>query len=333
MSSTVRQLSWHDGVKVKIFSFPQYDQCRTKEGLGTLGCKVSVAQRKGGTPILPCSHLRPRNFCPLSVPTPAALTWISFSARSSCRGSPLPAAQLCPENIEHGEGPPHLPQFYPQQPGAQVRGAIFPEPSHSDHSAQSHRVGEGEEALTPPPQQPPAQLLLPAHLLPAAVPRLLVRTPPAQLVGTHAWQQGHDPAPAPSTTGSQVSHPKTRGQSPQGVCNAPCSPPHCPWLSTQRRAGMGIVFLCIIDGDRVQPYAHSRAWDEAPRMLSGDEKQPQPTGSCLLETDCTQSTQTELGSSVQCQYRRRGYRRGVPDSALGTKVGAGTHASICHHSL
>lgn len=96
---------------------------------------------------------------------------------------------------------------------------------------------------------------------------------------------------------------------------------------------MGIVFLCIIDGDRVQPYAHSRAWDEAPRMLSGDEKQPQPTGSCLLETDCTQSTQTELGSSVQCQYRRRGYRRGVPDSALGTKVGAGTHASICHHSL
>lgn len=48
MSSAVKQLSWHEGMKVKMFSFPQYDQCRAKEGLDTLGCKWSVWHRGGG---------------------------------------------------------------------------------------------------------------------------------------------------------------------------------------------------------------------------------------------------------------------------------------------
>lgn len=39
MPSTVKQLSWRGGGRVKIFSIPpsQYDQRRLKEGLGTLG--------------------------------------------------------------------------------------------------------------------------------------------------------------------------------------------------------------------------------------------------------------------------------------------------------
>lgn len=89
-------------------------QCGTEEGVRL--------------PTLSCSHLRPRNLRPLSAPTPATLTWISLSARSSCRGSPLPAAQLAPENIEHGEESPHLPQccpLYPQQPWARSEGFPF----------------------------------------------------------------------------------------------------------------------------------------------------------------------------------------------------------------
>lgn len=193
---------------------------------------------------------------------------------------------------------------------------IFPEPSHGDHSAQSHRVGEGEDALTHR-RTPQHSCCSQTHLLPAAVPRLLVRTPPAQLVGTHVWQRGQNPAPAPST-GSQVSpggHPKTRGQPPPGTCDVPCSPPHHPWLSTQHRAGIGLqrgscscALLMVIGCSRV--HRAGRVWDEAPQtVLSRDKKQPQPTGSRLLETGRAKSTQMELGSSVQWQHRLRGQQR------------------------
>lgn len=116
-------------------------QCGTEEGVRL--------------PTLSCSHLRPRNLHPLSAPTPATLTWISLSARSSCRGSPLPAAQLSPENIEHGEESPHLPQccpLYPHQPWARSEGFPFsPSPLTVTtvlKVTEGVLKGEGEDVLT-----------------------------------------------------------------------------------------------------------------------------------------------------------------------------------------
>lgn len=115
-------------------------------------------------PTLSCSHLRPRNLHPLSAPTPATLTWISLSARSSCRGSPLPAAQLSPENIEHGEESPHLPQccpLYPQQPWARSEGFPF-SPSPLTVTTVLKVTGWVKGRTRSPTAAPPAQLLLPA---------------------------------------------------------------------------------------------------------------------------------------------------------------------------
>lgn len=68
--STVKQLSWHKGGRVIMFSFPpsQYDQCRVKEGLGTVGWRWQGwyggpgTGRCGGTPSpFPCYLVTPRS--------------------------------------------------------------------------------------------------------------------------------------------------------------------------------------------------------------------------------------------------------------------------------
>lgn len=108
----------------------------------------------------PCSHLVPQGpSCP-GCPCPAALTWGSFPAKRSCRGSLLLSTQLSPgpENTECGMGwgvtptcpSPVLP---PLQPGAASQGfTSFPSPPAM---TQSRQDGEDTPSLPALPRPGP----------------------------------------------------------------------------------------------------------------------------------------------------------------------------------
>lgn len=139
----------------------------------------------------PCSHLSHQGPLPLDAPVPATLTWISFSARSSCRGSLLLTPQLPPgPEMERGVWSPCLPWFCPPPNLQQLRArswgfTLSPSPPTVTTVLRATGV-----VWTPSPHHQPRQhgwQSRPQHYLqPGGVPWPLARTPPARPVGTHA---------------------------------------------------------------------------------------------------------------------------------------------------
>lgn len=176
--------------------------------------------RPGAATGLPDPVWFPGDPRPLHARVPIALTWISFPAKRSCRGSLPLAPQLSPgpENTEHGvvQGVhPHLPQLrLPPQPGAGSQSftpSLSP-PAMTTVLRATRGGGDAPSPSSPPKPAPPAWPMVlsattavaaalarlpgvgvraegrcPQHqlyLLPGGVPRLLVRRHPARPDGT-----------------------------------------------------------------------------------------------------------------------------------------------------
>lgn len=168
----------------------------------------------------------PRAPCTLVTRVLAALTWASFPAKRSFRGSSLLAAELSPApgNTAHGlvwgTSPPCPSSAPPNAAWTRVPGLhVVPKPSHHNHSAQSHQDEEDIPSHHHCPGQA-HQHQCPGMEVHAEGPEVLSRALPAALCSPTAAFT-HTSCRDTGQRGMSWVLPHTRRQAPKPPCDVP----------------------------------------------------------------------------------------------------------------